>query len=484
MKNGYLGVDLGTTAVKVLLFDETGTAVREASRELSLLYPAVGQVEQSPNDWYETPCQLIREVCSGVEAGAVKAIGISSQGISMVPVDSSFRPIANGISWLDTRAEEELAEMLQVVSEDQWFAITGKHPSTSYSLPKLLWLKKHRLSLFEQADMFLMPLDYLTARLCGNAVTDATMAGGTMLYSLSEHDWSSELCRIFGIPKNKLPKIFATSMSAGWLNEESKRLTGLSGAVEVVVGAQDQKIAAYGAGIEPGIVTMSLGTAGALEFLCRNPSEVLPSFAFDTGDRIAYVLEGCINTFGAAIKWARDHVFVGLSYREMDLLAAEAPVGSKGVRFYPHLSGVSTPHYGQEPCAGWVGMTLATDRGCLIRALYEGLACEVRMNVEAAKQAGARVDLLRIFGGGSKSDSLCQILADVTELTVEAMVFTETAAFGAAKAAVVCRDREQGTANVVDFCLPTDVRRYFPGSGNQEDFYLPYCEGQIGRTNK
>jgi len=474
MKQYYLGVDLGTTAVKVVLFDETGMAVCEASQELSLLYPNPGQIEQSPYDWYETPCQLIREVCRDCMPGSVKAIGISSQGISIVPVDESFEPLSNGISWLDIRADRELEEMLQVMPEKQWFAITGKHPSTSYSLPKLLWLKKNQSALFEKAHMFLMPLDYLTARLCGNTVTDATMAGGTMLYNLQEKAWSKKICQAFGIPQEKLPDILPTTALAGWMNEESKKIAGLTGDIMVAVGAQDQKIAALGAGIATGVVTMSLGTAGAMEFLCENESEVLPSFSFDTFDQVSYVLEGCINTFGAAIKWARDHVFKGLSYREMDALAEQAPIGSGGVRFYPHLSGVSTPHYGEELRAGWVGMTLETDRGCLIRSLYEGLACEVRMNVEAAKRAGANVEKLRIFGGSSKSDILCQILSDVTGLPVEAMAFTEIAAFGAAKVANICHNREKKIDSASQFCFPNQVRNYCPNAYEAEVLYRRY----------
>ena len=472
--NGFLGVDLGTTAVKVVLFDESGMPVREASRELSLRYPAPDRIEQDPAAWYEIPCELIREVCEGLAPGAVKAIGVSSQGISIVPVDDAFLPLADGISWLDTRAEEETAGMTAAVSREAFFTVTGKHASPCYTLPKLLWLKKREPSLFAAADRFLMPLDYLTARLCGEAVTDATMAGGTMLYDLSAASWSRALCDRFGIPSEKLAEIRPTTAFAGWLNEGSKRLTGLAGEVAVAVGAQDQKIAAYGAGIEPGTVTMSLGTAGALEILCENRSDVLPSFSFDVDGRVSYVLEGCVNTFGAAIKWARDTVFSDLSYRDMDALAEKAPSGSGGVRFYPHLSGESTPHIGRRPRSGWTGLSLATDRGCLVRSLYEGLACETRLNLEAARRAGAPVNRLRVFGGGAKSDILCRILSDVTGVPIEAMTFSEAAAFGAAKAAVVCRDRLDGTRLSDSFMIPADVRSYAPSDPAAEDLFRAY----------
>lgn len=478
MKRHYLGVDLGTTAVKVVLFDEEGTPLTEASEELCLLYPAPDHVEQSPSSWFEIPCALIRKVCQGIDPTTVRGIGISSQGITLIPVDRDFRALCDGLSWLDNRAEEEMREILSILPEEELFALTGKHPLVCYTLPKLLWLKKHRPALFEEAAMFLLPLDYLTARLCGKAITEATMAGGTLLHDIKENCWSSALCDTFGIPEEKLPRIFPTEAYVGTLTAEAQALTGLPAEVFVAVGAQDQKIAAYGAGITPGTVTMSLGTAGALEMLCPHSSDVLPSFVFATEERSDYILEACINTFGAAIKWARDTVFVGLSYRDMDALAEKAPIGSSGVCFYPHLSGVGMPHYGKELRSGFTGMTLATDRACMIRALYEGLACEVRMNLEAASRVGAEIKRLRIFGGGSKSDILCHILADITGVTVDAMVFTEIASFGAAKAAAVCDSRREGFPS--SFALPAEVKTYAPAHREEsETLFRHYTDGQL-----
>jgi xylulokinase len=468
MTTYYIGVDLGTTAVKAALFDETGALCGTASREVPLLYPRQGEIEQSPECWYEIPCALMCEVCTGIDPAAVRAIGISSQGISVVPTDGDFRPLRDGVSWLDARAEAELSDMLAAMPEEAWFARTGKHASALYTLPKLLWLKRHEPDAFRDAAHFLMPLEYLTARLCGCAVTDPTMAGGTMLYDLAEEGWSAELCRAFGVPEEKLARIAPSCTPAGYLNAESQRLTGLGAGTLVAVGAQDQKISAYGAEIEEGTVTLSLGTAGAAEVLCSRPSAVLPTFVFRVPGCVSYTLEACVNTFGAAIRWARDNVFCGLTYAEMDRLAETAPAGSGGVRFYPHLSGVSTPHFGTSPVAGWSNLTLAADRGCLIRALYEGLACEVRANLDAMREAGAAVETLRVFGGGSRSRILCRILCDIAGIPLEVMDFSEIAAFGAAKAAFAAS--RGGEAD--GFVMPSGRTRYTPcGDGGVYDAY-------------
>ncbi len=472
MRTYYIGVDLGTTAVKAAFFDETGALCGTASQEVPLLDPRPGEIEQSPECWYEIPCALIRAVCASVDPAAVRAIGISSQGISVVPTDGGFCPLRDGLSWLDARAEAELSDMLSAIPEEAWFARTGKHASALYTLPKLLWLKRHEPDVFRDAAFFLMPLDYLTARLCGNAVTDPTMAGGTMLYDLVSQGWSAELCRAFGVPEEKLARIAPSCTPAGYLTPGSQRLTGLGAGTLVAVGAQDQKIAAYGAQIEAGTATLSLGTAGAAEVLCGRPSAVLPTFAFHTPGCVSYMLEACVNTFGAAIKWARDSVFCGLSYAEMDRLAEAAPAGSGGVRFYPHLSGVSTPHFGTSPVAGWRGLTLGTDRGCLIRALYEGLACEVRANLDAMREAGTAVETLRVFGGGSRSRILCRILCDVAGIPLEVMDFPEIAAFGAAKAAFAAS--RGGDAD--GFVMPSQRTRYTPGGDG--GVYAAYRAGE------
>ena len=469
--NYFVGVDLGTTAVKVVLFDENGSAVKEASRELSLVYPATGWAEQDPAAWYEIPCELIRTVCETVPADEVAGISVSSQGISVVPTDAAFRPLRSGISWLDGRAGEELAYLTSVIGPERLFETTGKHPSPLYTLPKLIWLRRHERELFDRADRFLMPMDYFTARTCGAPMTDATMAGGTMLYDLRTLSWSREIGDTFGIPLSKLPEVAPTATLAGRINAETQERTGLGPHVSVAVGAQDQKIAAYGAGMRDGVATMSLGTAGAMEIPSRGKSKALPSFAFRVGDDTCYVLEGCINTFGAAIKWARDNVFTGMSYREMDRLAETAAPGSGGVCFYPHLSGPSTPHFDRPPSSGWRDLSLSTTKADLIRSLYEGLACEVRMNLEAAERSGVTVRELTIFGGGSKSGIICRILADMTGKTVRALAFTEIAAYGAAKAAAVC-------CGCRSFAAQTAFQEYQPES-RTEELYRHYGRGQM-----
>lgn len=475
MNGYYIGIDLGTTAVKVVAYDSNGREVGSASEELPLVTPAPGWAEQSPECYYEIPCKLINRLMSDKLHGSVAAVGISSQGITVIPVGHDGKPLCGAISWLDTRAETELDEILSLTSEDELNRITGKHPSALYSLPKLLWLKKHHPDIFNSAKLLLMPMDYLIYRLCGEAVTDATMAGGTMLYDLEKRAWSETLCKRYGIPTEKLPRVQSTASFAGYMNQASLDLCGLSGQIGIAVGAQDQKVAAYGMGMTDDTVTVSLGTAGAMEILCDNRSDVLPSFVFDAGDGAQYVLEGCINTFGASMRWVRDKVFTGISYKEMDVLAEQAAPGSGGVCFYPHLSGVSSPHYGKTVRSGWCGMTLATTRGEMIRAVYEGLACEIRLNLSAARCAGGKMQRLVLFGGGSRSDILCRIIAEINKLPVIAAGSSEASSFGAAKTAYVMH-----TGNKNGFSgEKCGEKLYLPEENYGDILYEKYLAGQL-----
>lgn len=436
----FAAIDLGTTGVKAALFDNHGTMLVQTSREQHPDFSAPGCAEQNPAAWYEVPCTLLREALqrSGLSGCQVNAVGFSSQGISFVPTDGAFRPLRKGISWLDVRAQEELSDMLQLFSADDWFRMTGKHINAAYTLPKLLWLKKNEPQVMREARWLLMPMDYCIARMVGRPVTDPTMASGTMLSDL-HGCWRDDLTRAFGISAEKLASVRPCGTVAGGLNEQSAARTGIPAGTPVVVGAQDQKIAAYGARLSRTCPTLSLGTSGAMEFIAGDRSDTLPAFPHMDGREI--LLEACISTAGAAIRWARDMLFAG-GYDEMNEAAAAAPIGAQGVIFRPYLSGSGTPHLQQELSGAWEGLTLAATRGSLARAVYEGLACEIRWNIDCAREAGSVVEGIRAFGGGVNSRPLLASIAGVCGLPIYICDQREMGLFGAARAAAEAVGRE------------------------------------------
>lgn len=420
-----IGLDLGTTAIKAALYDIAGHCVAESQQEVKLITPQPGWVEQDPSIWYEHLCDLIKTITADKKKENIIGIGISSQGISFVPVDASLNPLHNVFSWLDGRAAAETDWIKSVFKEDELFRITGKHVSAFYSLPKILWLRKNRPGIFKQTHKILCAMDYAITRFTGRAVTEPTMAAGTMMYDISQNCWSGEIFRKCGIDKSLMPEITGVGMEAGVLSREAAELSGLMKGIPVFCAGQDQKTAACGAGITDGVVTVSLGTAAAFEVLtdCGINTEnselpVCPCF-----DRKKRVLEGCVNTAGAAIKWLNNTVVRANDYAEMDRLCAASPPGSRGVLFYPLL----------EENGSCGGITLGTGIEDIVRALFEGIIFEIKIQLDAALRTGADIRRLNVFGGAARSEILCKILADVSGYPVQTFKNRELCLLGAAK---------------------------------------------------
>jgi len=432
-----IGLDLGTTCIKALILDETGRILSSASRDDKLLTPHRGWAEQNAEHWVELSAEVIKEAVSeaAIDPGSIRALSVSSQGITIVPVDRDYKPLRYALSWLDIRPENEIEFICSRISAEDIFSITGKSLNPAYSLPKILWLMRNEPEIFRKTSKLLLPHDFLCAFLCGCPVTDHTMASGTMLYDLTTQQWSSRLLDLFEIDPCLLPVIKWSGTPVRTLTKEASHLTGLPETTLLVTGGQDQKIAAHGASLKAGTATISFGTCAAMEFLLES-FPAFPSHGFAASSYISpetRVLEACINTAGAAIKWARDTLFPEMSFDDMNTLA-ESCTSSGGVFFYPFLQGSGTPHNTSAQGA-FTGLTLAASKAELIRAIYEGIVMEVYTNLYSARIAGVTVEQLYIFGGGSKGAVINQMLADITGCEIQAFSTTEMSAFGAAKLA-------------------------------------------------
>ena len=409
----YIGVDLGTTGCKVVLFDGEGTPRKEFNEEYSLICYD-GFVEQDANLWLELVCRgmaYVREDCAETICG----ISVSTQGISVVPVDEKGTPLANAITWLDVRAGEENEALLAAVGADEIYRITGKFANPCYTLPKLMWLKKHAPALYAAARKFLLPLDFLNFHLAGRAVCDYSVAGGIMAYDLQEKCYSQKLLEAAGVDEKLLPEVACMGTFVGGLLPAIAEKTGLPAGCPVYLGGQDQKLAALGAGIGEDAVTVSLGTATAVTRLTESlPAE--KNFSRFRFHDTLYSYEGVVDTSGAALKWLKNLLGVE-TYEEMNRLAQEAG-SAGGVTFDPALT----------TGAAFTGLTLGTTRGNLVYALLEGVSRRIGQLVQ--EMGGAK--RLYLFGGGSKSPVWCQILAQVTGCEVAALSTPETASLGAA----------------------------------------------------
>ncbi|MGC8781817.1 MAG: xylulokinase [Anaerolineae bacterium] len=461
-----IGVDLGTTGCKATVYDDGGAALGESYLEYGLIALSATMIEQDPQAWWELTVRAIGLALEAAHAdrSAVAGLAVSSQGISFVLVDAAGRPLGNAINWLDGRATEECAAILERYGADELFRRTGKRAAPFYVLPKLLWIRRHRPEVWRRARRLLMGHDYLVYRLCGEQVTDHSLAGGTLLYDLAGQGWSQELLDAFAIPCELLPAVRWAGAPAGTLRRAVAEELGLRADVIVAVGGQDQKCAALGAGIGERTATVSLGTASAIVQLMDRPATDgqmrIPTFPFVRPAR--WVLEGVVATAAGSLRWHRDTLAPGASYAALDAEAAAAPAGSEGVLFFPHLGGASSPHWQSRARGAFHGLSLATTRGHLTRAVLEGVAYQIRENLEITEEVAGPAGEVMLYGGGAKSALWRQIIADVLGRPIAWAETSETAGLGAAMLAGVGCGAFASSEAAADAMRPA-IRRQWPG---------------------
>lgn len=443
MEESYtIGIDLGTTGCKAVVADCRGQIAGQEYIEYPLIFSG-GHVEQNADLWWELSCRAAAAALhgSGVKKEAVKGICAASQGISFVPVDTMLSPLCNALSWLDTRAKKEAGEIRKKFGEWEMFKKTGKRTNEGYVLPKLLWLKEHRKSIYKKTHKFLMAHDFITAKMTGNSITDHTMAGGTLLYDIADRRWSAEIADAAGIGVEKLPCIRHSGSFAGALSPEAAKMMDLPPCLPVAVGAQDQKAAAYFALLGKKAATLCLGTAGAMEFIVSKPvfdkKMRLPLFPFVEDGK--WTLESVISTAGAALKWYRNTFCPGEPYEALDEAAKRSKPGSGGVFFYPHFAMASSPHWQSGQKGAFYGLLLETAKEDMTRSVLEGVAFQIKENLDICETLSEKTESIIAFGGGSRSGLWCQIIADVTKKTIHALPFPDAAAQGAAMLAFLER---------------------------------------------
>ena len=430
-----IGIDLGTTGCRCVLFDAELGQVGESYTEYPLIALSDTEIEQDAELWWSLTKAAIKGALAvaGIPGGSVRGMAVSSQGIAFAPVDAAGAPLCNALSWLDARAKEELAEILGRIGPERIYGLTGKRASECFVLPKLLWLRRHRPEIYAAADKFLMAQDFLVQRLCGALVTDHTMATGTLLYELGAGRWSEELLGAFGIDRARLPALARAGSPVGKLRAEVADELGLGRDTIVAVGGQDQKCAALGAGAGVATATVSLGTACAITMTCGRPyaderMRIPASSGLFEG---MWSAEGVLNTGAACLRWLRDCMFPNKDYAELSEMAERGSRRDAGVFFYPHLSGASSPTWHAEGAGSFYGLRLNSSAEDMVAALFEGIAFHIRLNLEAMADQGAFEELC-LFGGGAKSATWCRIIADITGYPVKVPFTHETASLGAA----------------------------------------------------
>lgn len=449
----YIGVDLGTSAVKLLLMQADGRIEKTVSREYPLAFPHPGWSEQKPEDWFEQTMTGLKELLATCDKSQVAGISFGGQMHGLVILDEADQVIRPALLWNDGRTYEECDYLNEVIGKEKLSEYTANIAFTGFTAPKILWVKNKEPENFKKIHKIMLPKDYIAYKLSGVHCTDVSDASGMLLMDVKNRCWSKEMCDICGITLEQLPKLYESYEVVGTLLPEIATELGLSNNCKVVAGAGDNAAAAIGTGtVGEGKCNISLGTSGTIFIASKkfgvDKHNALHAFAHADGH---YHLMGCMLSAASCNKWWMDDILGTQNYvKEQEQITK---LGENHVYFLPYLMGERSPHNNPNARGTFIGMTMDTSRADMTQAVLEGVAFALRDSFEVAKSLGIRIESTKICGGGAKSPLWRQIIANVLNIKVEVIASEEGPALGGAiLAAVACGEYasiEEATSQLV-----------------------------------
>ena len=435
----YIGIDLGTSAVKLLLVDENGGICNEVTREYPLEFPQPGWSQQAPEDWKKAVLEGIPALLSGFDAGQVAGIGCGGQMHGLVVLDDRDQVIRPAILWNDGRTAAEVDYLNGEVGKEKLSALTANIAFAGFTAPKLLWMRKNEPENFAKIAKIMLPKDYINYVLTGVHCCDYSDASGMLLLDVEHKGWSAEMLDICGVKPEQMPKLFESYEVVGTVKPELARSLGLSDHVQVVAGAGDNAAAAVGTGVVgEGGCNISLGTSGTLFISSKrfgvDPNNALHAFAHADG---GWHLMGCMLSAASSNKWLCDDILKTTDYatEQKDITAEK--LGRNHVYFLPYLMGERSPINDTNARGTFIGMTMDTTRSDLVQAVLEGVAFAIRDSFEVARSLGLDIPSSKLCGGGSKSPLWRTIFANVLGIPLELPKTEQGPGYGGAMLAMV-----------------------------------------------
>ena len=417
----FIGIDLGTSAVKLLLVDETGAIVRETSREYPLIFPHPGWSEQEPSAWWNAVRDALPELLEGVDRTKIAGIGSGGQMHGLVILDSEDNVIRPAILWNDGRTQEEVDYLNEEIGRKRLSELTANIAFAGFTAPKILWIQKHEPEHFARIAKIMLPKDYINYCLTGVHSCDYSDASGMLLLDVAKKRWSQEMLSLCGVTEAQMPALFESWEVTGTLRPEIAAEFGLPLDVKVVAGAGDNAAAAVGTGIVgEGGCNISLGTSGTIfissERFGVDPNNALHAFAHADG---GWHLMGCMLSAGSCNKWFVEEILKGNDFRAEEGVITDEDLGRNHVFFLPYLMGERSPINDVNARATFTGMTMDTRRQDLVQAVLEGVAFAIRDSFEVARSLGLDIPRSRVCGGGSKSPLWRKIFANVLGIPLD-----------------------------------------------------------------
>lgn len=421
-----IGIDIGTTTVKSILFGEGVKVVAEGEREYKTKLPRASWAEQNPEDWWQGTIESIQEILakSRINPEEIKVISVSSQAPATLPVGKDGVPLHDALIWMDRRSTDELEILKTTVGEKNVFDITGKRLDTYFMLTELMWFLRKRPDLMERCYKLLQVNGYVNYKLTGEFTIDATHASITQLYDVHQKCWSQELLKAIGCDASVLPKIYDCMEPIGTVSKEASKLTGLSEKTVVLGGAVDASAAALEMGVyKDGRVAEMTGTSSVV---------VIGVDGLVTGEELSYlrgirenttVLFGAMNTAGGSLKWFRDALYKSGAeknvYDEINREIEKEASEPTGIIFLPYMAGERAPIWDSDARGTFIGLNLNTNRADIMRSIMEGTCFALQDNLDQAVKFGIPIKDVICCGGCSKSDIWLKIKASVIDQEIK-----------------------------------------------------------------
>ncbi len=426
--NYFLGMDLGTSSLKTVLYDEKFSPIGTIIKEYELFQPHNGWSEQNPEDWVKAVDSTMEELKEKFhnETASLKGIGLTGQMHGLVMLDENDKVLRPAILWNDQRTEEEVDDINKLLGKEEIIKITANPALTGFTLSKILWVKKNEPEIYSKCKHILLPKDYIRFYLSGDYATDVSDASGMQILDVPGRKWSEKICNTFNIDMNALPKLYESVESTGYLKDEFSHILGAKNKIHIAAGAGDNAAAAIGCGVvRDGETFTTIGTSGVV---------------FTQSDEIRMDDKGRIHTFcsavpgtwhvmgvtqaaGLSVNWFTNNFYKDIEkdklYSKMEDDIKKSRIGSNNLIYLPYLMGERTPHLDPNTRGSFIGLSGIHERHDMMRAVIEGVTFSLRDCMEIIRDIGLKIDNIYLTGGGANNDTWVQILADNFNCSIE-----------------------------------------------------------------
>lgn len=433
----FVGIDLGTSGVKLLLVNKHGEILKTISKSYDLIMPKALWVEQDPYQWYEQTLCALKEIVQGYEH-EILGLSFSGQMHGLVILDDQDQVLRNALLWNDQRTTEEVDYLNQEIGIKKLLELTGNIAVTGLTAPKILWIKKHEPEIFKKISKIMLPKDYLAYKLSGVFASDVSDSSGTLYYDVKNKCYSKEMLRILNIRNDQLPKVYESYETIGQLKSEIASILKINQPVDIIIGGGDQAVGAVGIGIvKQGSCSISLGTSGVVfvssESFKVDDKNYLQSYAHANGK---YHLMGVMLNAAGSLKWWHESIFKSHDYKTFFERLSTTPIDDS-IFFLPYLMGERSPINDPYATGVFMGLRLEHRKENMDRAVIEGVTFALKETFELIKDLDVEINSIRITGGGAKNSVWVQMIADIIGVDVITVEAEEGPAFGAAILAMV-----------------------------------------------